>query len=124
MTDKLKKSEEWLERWLIQNKGCLPEHLTSEGHKEKEQALQTALDCVRGIKILRQPFVNCLIDMVNQHCQVEVKDGKHYIHDYFISSNEDAIELLESLGYIKREGKKTILLFDKEITEDEKVVGV
>lgn len=45
--------------------------------------------------------VEALMDMVNQHCQIKVR-GKYYVHHMCLSANENAFDVLEDLGLLRK----------------------
>ena len=70
-------------------------------------------------------LLDALADMVNQHCQVEFKGNKSYVHDGCISANEYAFSVLESHGVLTpaKRGKGVKILHWDRIAEKVKEVA-
>jgi len=47
-------------------------------------------------------LLNALLDVLNQSCQVNVMSQKFYWSHHCLSAYEDAFNLLERYGYLKR----------------------
>lgn len=56
----------------------------------------------RELEAERDELLYALLDVVNQACQEAFEDGKCFVHHNYLSAYEDAIALLEQLGYAKR----------------------
>ena len=62
---------------------------------------------------LLKELLDTLVDVINQACQVKFEDKKSYVDDMCLSAYEDAFDLLERLGLLKKDkGRMAIIDFD------------
>lgn len=58
-------------------------------------------DELERVKLSRFEILSCLVDVVNQSCQVKVEGQKCFVDHMCISAYEDAFDMLERFGILK-----------------------